>query len=194
MAEMTQEEKEKELYKASLPAFFMNEVETDKIILTLSVGAIGFYSALLTGKDIILTEIMFIFMVISTLLYGVTVAMVLGVFAQNKKQLLSIISTNGIGEENPHLSFLDKHKYKPFIFAVFFSILFMLALIYKHVNSEVKEEPSQNSEINLKEEPLNSKLDKVKETIIDSNISQEDLNSSLVDNNLTKGITNVKSK
>jgi len=29
--------KELELYKAALPAFFMNEIETDKIILTLSV-------------------------------------------------------------------------------------------------------------------------------------------------------------
>ena len=57
MAEMTNEEKEKELYKASLPAFFMNEIETDKNILTLSVGIIGFYSVLLTGKDFILSEI-----------------------------------------------------------------------------------------------------------------------------------------
>src|SRR5574344_1742425 len=104
MAEMTNEEKEKELYKAALPAFFMNEIEADKNILTLSVGLIGFYSVLLTGKDFVLSEIMFISLIISILFSGITIAMVLIVFTKNKKQLLSIISTNGKGEEDPHLS------------------------------------------------------------------------------------------
>lgn len=141
MENITQEEKERELYKASIPAFFMNEIETDKIILTLSVGAIGFYSALLTGKSILLTEVMFISMILAVLLYGVTVAMVISVFAQNKKQLISIISTNGKGEEDPHLSFLDKHKYKPFISAIVLSIVFMLALLYDNIS---KKEPIMN--------------------------------------------------
>ncbi len=149
MAEITQEEKEKELYKASLPAFFMNEIETDKIILTLSVGAIGFYSALLTGKNILLTEIMFISMILAVILYGVTVAMVIGVFAQNKKQLISIISTNGKGEEDPHLTFLDKHKYKPFMSAIVFSIVFMLALMYNNINKKESLVSEENYEPNI---------------------------------------------
>lgn len=146
---MTDEEKQKELYKASLPAFFMNEIETDKIILTLSVGAIGFYSALLTGKNLVLTETMFISMILSVLLYGATVGMIIGVFSQNKKQLLSIISTNGIGEENPHLSFLDAHKYKPFIGAIVFSIVFMLALVYENINKKEVPVSGQNKETNV---------------------------------------------
>lgn len=136
MAEMTDDEKEKELYKASLPAFFMNEVETDKIILTLSVGAIGFYSALLTSKKMLYSDVIFISMIISVILYGITVAMVISVFVQNKKQLLSIIATNGKSEENPYLSFLDGHKYKPFIGAVAFSIIFLFALLFENIYKE----------------------------------------------------------
>lgn len=139
MAEMTNDEKERELYKASLSAFFTNEIETDKIILTLSIGAIGFYSALLTSGSLQLTEIMFISTIIAVILYGITVAMVIGVFAQNKKQLLSIISSNGIGEEDPHLTFLDNHKYKPFIGAVIASIVFMLSLLFTNVHKEKVE-------------------------------------------------------
>lgn len=186
MGNMTEEEKEKELYKASLPAFFMNEVETDKIILTLSVGAIGFYSALLTGKEFELSEIIFISMILSTLLYGVTVAMVLGVFAQNKKQLLSIISINGKGEEDPHLTFLDKHKYKPFVLAVFFSMVFVLALVYKNVN--VKNiTPDIKTEGNLvKIEELDTKSNSSLKTKVNTNLFQKDLNSSDI-NIINKG-------
>ncbi|NOQ32255.1 MAG: hypothetical protein GQ570_14155 [Helicobacteraceae bacterium] len=148
MADMTQEEKDQELYKASLPAFFMNEIETDKIILTLSVGAIGFYSALLTGESILLTDVMNISMVLAVILYGVTTAMVIGVFAQNKKQLISIISNNGKADENPKLTFLDEHKYKPFISAIFFSIVFMLALMYNNINKKEPTVSNQNQEHN----------------------------------------------
>ena len=145
MAEMTNNEKEKELYKAALPAFFMNEIETDKIILTLSIGAIGFYSALLTNGSLQLTEIMFISTIIAVILYGITVAMVIGVFAQNKKQLLSIISGNGVGEEDPHLTFLDNHKYKPFIGAVIASIVFMLSLLFTNIHKNKVEMINQKT-------------------------------------------------
>ena len=73
---------------------------------------------------------------IAVILYGITVAMIIGVFAQNKKQLLSIISGNGKGEENPHLTFLDNHKYKPFLGAVIASIVFMFALLFANINKK----------------------------------------------------------
>jgi len=79
---------------------------------------------------------MFTSTIIAVILYGITTAMVIGVFAQNKKQLLSIISGNGVGEEDPHLTFLDNHKYKPFIGAVVFSIIFMLALLFENIHKE----------------------------------------------------------
>ncbi len=183
MAEMTNEEKEKELYKASLPAFFMNEIETDKNILTLSVGIIGFYSVLLTGKDFVLSEIMFISLIIAILFLGVTIAMVLSVFAQNKKQLLSIISTNGKGEEDPHLSFLDKHKYKPFAIAIIASMIFMLALIYENVHKKEIDSKEKN-EVKIEQtEKIKSK--------IDSNLVVEEKNLKN-DTNIDKNKTNLK--
>ena len=183
MAEMTNEEKEKELYKASLPAFFMNEIETDKNILTLSVGIIGFYSVLLTGKDFVLSEIMLISLIIAILFLGVTIAMVLSVFAQNKKQLLSIISTNGKGEEDPHLSFLDKHKYKPFAIAIIASIVFMLALIYENVHKK-EIDSKEKKEIKIEQtENIKSK--------IDSNLVVEEKNLKS-DTNIDKNKTNLK--
>lgn len=183
MAEMTNEEKEKELYKASLPAFFMNEIETDKNILTLSVGIIGFYSVLLTGKDFVLSEIMFISLIIAILFLGVTIAMVLSVFAQNKKQLLSIISTNGKGEEDPHLSFLDKHKYKPFAITVIASIVFMFALIYENVNKK-EIDRKEKKEVKIEQtEKIKSK--------IDYNLVVEEKNLKS-DTNIDKNKTNLK--
>lgn len=183
MAEMTNEEKEKELYKASLPAFFMNEIETDKNILTLSVGIIGFYSVLLTGKNFVLSEIMFISVNIAILFLGVTIAMVLSVFAKNKKQLLSIISTNGKGEEDPHLSFLDKHKYKPFAIAIIASIVFMLALIYENVHKK-EIDSKEKKEIKIEQtENIKSK--------IDSNLVVEEKNLKN-DINIDKNKTNLK--
>lgn len=183
MAEMTNEEKEKELYKASLPAFFMNEIETDKNILTLSVGIIGFYSVLLTGKDFVLSEIMFISLIIAILFSGINIAMVLSVFAQNKKQLLSIISTNGKGEEDPHLSFLDKHKYKSFVVTIIASIVFMLALIYENVNKKEIDSKEKN-EVKIEQtEKIKSK--------IDSNLVVEEKNLKN-DTNIDKNKTNLK--
>ena len=182
MAQMTNEDKEKELYKASLPAFFMNEIETDKNILTLSVGIIGFYSVLLTGKDFVLSEIMFISLIIAILFSGVTIAMVLSVFAQNKKQLLSIISTNGKGEEDPHLSFLDKHKYKPFAIAIIASIIFMLALIYENVNKKGID----NKE---KKEIKTEQIENIKSKI-DSNLVVEEKNLKNDINNINLKVEN----
>ena len=128
--------KEDELYKASLPAFFTNEIETDKNILTLSIGAIGFYSAILMGKTLTLSNVMLFSMILSVILYGITAAMVLAIFSQNKKQLLTIIVNDGRAEENPHLSLLDKWKYLPFILAIIASIVFMLALTYSNINQK----------------------------------------------------------
>jgi len=165
--------KAEELYKASLPAFFSNEIESDKIILTLSVGAIGFYSALLTGNSLKLTGIMLVLMGLAVLLYGVTIAMVIGVFVQNKKLLLSIIEGDGESDENPHLTFLDKYKYMPFIGAVIFSIVFMLVLMFDNFNrNEVKaSKPKPTVEQTVQT------ADKTSTKKIDINTSVKDKNS-----------------
>ncbi|RUM46281.1 MAG: hypothetical protein DSY46_00240, partial [Hydrogenimonas sp.] len=55
-----QKDKDEELYKAALQAFFKNELENDKTILNLSIAAIGFFMALFVNKKFQITEIMFI--------------------------------------------------------------------------------------------------------------------------------------
>jgi len=40
---MDQEQKDEELYKAALAAFFKNEMEADKILTGLSIDSIGLY-------------------------------------------------------------------------------------------------------------------------------------------------------
>lgn len=94
---MDQDKKDEELYKAALQSFFINEIESDKIILALSVGAIGFYTSILM-KTMKLSEVMFISMIRALLFYGITIGILLFVFSRNKKQLLSIISNSGKGQ------------------------------------------------------------------------------------------------
>lgn len=152
MKKLNDPEKQKVLYKTALSVFFTNEIEIDKIILALSIGAIGFYSSLLTSKSLVLTEIMFITLVLSVLLYGMTTAVIMMIFSQNKKLLLSIISTDGIGEEQSSLSFLDSYKYYPFISAVAMSIIFIFALVYTNINKSGIYIDDKNKIQNIKEE------------------------------------------
>ena len=102
---------------------------------------------------------------------------------ENKKQLLSIISTNGKGEEDPHLSFLDKHKYKSFVVTIIASIVFMLALIYENVNKKEIDSKEKN-EVKIEQtEKIKSK--------IDSNLVVEEKNLKN-DTNIDKNKTNLK--
>ncbi|MCG3683861.1 hypothetical protein [Aliarcobacter butzleri] len=130
---MDQNKKDEELYKAALQSFFINEIESDKIILALSVGAIGFYTSILM-KTMKFTEVMFISMVASLLFYGITIGMLLFVFSRNKKQLLNIIANSGKGEEDKLLDFFDKAKYWSFAIAVIASVIFVLSLMFKNLN------------------------------------------------------------
>lgn len=133
---MTQEQKDEELYKASLEAFFNNELETDKMILGLSVAAIGFYMALFLNKDFIVTEIMFITIIIALFSFLIVSAMTLLIFIRNKKQLIHIIATTGNAGEDFILDFLDKWKYLPFIIGVIASIIFTLSLTFTKINNK----------------------------------------------------------
>lgn len=133
---MTQDEKDIELYKASLPAFFTNELEADKTILGLSVAAIGFYMALFLNKDLQVTEPMFITIIIALTSFLIVSSMILAIFIQNKKQLLHIVETTGGIEEDALLEFLDKWKYLPFAIGILFSIIFTLSLMYSKINDK----------------------------------------------------------
>lgn len=143
---MDQDKKDEELYKAALQSFFINEIESDKIILALSVGAIGFYTSILM-KTMKLSEVMFISMIGALLFYGITIGILLFVFSRNKKQLLNIIANSGKGQEDSLLDFLDKAKYWSFAIAVIASVIFVLSLMFKNIESD-KAKVIENKNIN----------------------------------------------
>jgi len=132
---LDQDKKDEELYKAALQSFFINEIESDKIILALSVGAIGFYTSILM-KTMKLSEVMFISMIGALLFYGITIGILLFVFSRNKKQLLNIIANSGKGQEDSLLDFLDKEKYWSFAIVVIASVVFVLSLLFKNLEPE----------------------------------------------------------
>lgn len=144
--------KDEELYKASLPAFFTNELEADKTILGLSVAAIGFYMALFLNKDLEITELMFITIIISLVSFLIVSSMILMIFARNKKQLLHIIETTGGLEEDTLLELLDKFKYWPFIIGILCSIIFTLSLMFTKINHK---EETMEKDINQTNIPSN---------------------------------------
>lgn len=135
---MDQKQKNEELYKVALPAFFNNELESDKTLLGLSIAAIGFYMALFINQDVYFTSLMFISTTTSLLSFFMTSAMILLVFMRNKKQLMKIIATTGKADEDVVLDFLDKWKYFPFAIGVIASVVFTISLMY--ANLKVKEE------------------------------------------------------
>lgn len=131
---LTQYEKNAELYKASLEAFFNNELESDKTILGLSVAAIGFYMALFLNKDLQITGIMFSAIVVSLLCFLIVSGMILWIFIHNKNQLLHIIETTGGIKEDPTLDLLDKWKYWPFVIGMVCSIIFTILLMLTKIH------------------------------------------------------------
>lgn len=148
---MTQQEKDIELYKASLPAFFTNELEADKTILGLSVAAIGFFMALFLNKDIQITEVMFITIIIALVSFLTVSSMIIGIFIRNKKQLLHIVQTTGGVEEDTLLDILDRWKYLPFVIGIVCSIIFTLSLMYGKIHDKgtdlAKKSPKQSANI-----------------------------------------------
>ncbi|NBK98196.1 MAG: hypothetical protein EOM50_09270 [Erysipelotrichia bacterium] len=149
---MEPSKKEEELYKASLQAFFQNELEHDKTVLGLSTAALGFYIAIFqSDKEI--SEVMFITSIIAIVMFAITILLILLIFIYNKKLLMSIIKTSGKGEEIKELSILDKTKYIPFAMGILMSIIFTLSLIYQSKPKELvimaenqsKQEQSKSS-------------------------------------------------
>lgn len=120
--------KEHELYKASLSAFFKNEADNDKLILGLSVTAIGFFISLLEGYSDI-SYPMLIFFIIAVLAFFITAVLILCIFYLNKKQLLKIIDGTGKADECSILEKLDIIKYITFFIAVIASIVLALLIL-----------------------------------------------------------------
>lgn len=144
---LTQYEKNAELYKASLEAFFNNELESDKTILGLSVAAIGFYMALFLNKDLQITGIMFISIIVSLLCFLLVSGMILLIFIRNKKQLLHIVETTGGIKEDTTLEFLDKWKYLPFVIGIVCSIIFTILLMFTKIHDAGKPMADKNESI-----------------------------------------------
>lgn len=123
--------KNHELYKASLSAFFKNEADNDKLILGLSVAGIGFFISLLTEPNEINT-IMSCLIILSLVTFSLTVFFVLRIFYYNKKQILRIIESTGEEvSEISELVKLDKIKYISFCIAIITAIIFTIFLIFQ---------------------------------------------------------------
>ena len=140
---MEQKDKDIELYKASLTAFFQNELEHDKIILGLSTAGIGFFIAIFQ-QDKVVSEIMYIASIIALSMFAFTVLIILGIFIFNKKQLISIIANSGKSDEIKELTLLDKTKYIPFGIAILCSVIFTLSLIFQSIKYEEKNMSKDN--------------------------------------------------
>ncbi len=145
---ITQNEKDTELYKASLSAFFQNELEHDKIILALSTAGIGFFIAIFKSQEGKISEVMFVTSIIALVMFAITVLMILGIFVYNKKQIISIITNSGKSEEIKELTMLDKTKYIPFGIAIAASMIFTLSLVVQSINKEnVKMKDNKKSNV-----------------------------------------------
>lgn len=131
-----QKDKDEELYKAALQAFFKNELENDKTILNLSIAAIGFFMALFVNKKFQITEIMFITSTIAVCSFLISSGIILLIFKRNKKQVLEIIKTTGKAAEDPILVLLDRWKYLPFIVGVISSVIFSLSLTFTNLTTK----------------------------------------------------------
>ncbi|MEW5833018.1 MAG: hypothetical protein AB1763_09305 [Campylobacterota bacterium] len=166
---MTQDQKDEELYKASLEAFFNNELEADKTILGLSVAAIGFFMALFLNKDFQITEIMFITIIIALISFLAVSSMIMLIFIRNKKQILHIIETTGGLKEDLFLDFLDKWKYLPFIIGIICSIIFTLSLIYGKIST--KETPMAKEKIERPSPKVERVISKAQENNSSAGIS-----------------------
>jgi len=131
-----QKDKDEELYKAALQAFFKNELENDKTILNLSIAAIGFFMALFVNKKFQITEIMFITSTIAVCSFLISSGIILLIFKRNKKQVLEIIKTTGKAAEDPILVLLDRWKYLPFIVGVISSVIFSISLTFTNLTTK----------------------------------------------------------
>ncbi|ORU92377.1 MAG: hypothetical protein A6F72_04720 [Cycloclasticus sp. symbiont of Poecilosclerida sp. N] len=136
--------KEHELYKASLLAFFKNESDNDKLILGLSVAGIGFFISLIKDLDEI-SEIMFISSIMALVMFFITGILIMLVFYYNRKQLLKIMENTGNADETPELTVLDKVKYIPFSIAVITSAIFAVALFFNQVNRNTDMTDKRNT-------------------------------------------------
>lgn len=132
MAELTQDEKDKELYKVALPAFFQNELENDKTILGLCTASIGFYIAIFQ-TNMKVTELMFIVSQIALAMLLITIIIILYIFVLNRKQILSIVLNNGRSDEDKILEKLDEYKYYPFAIAMISSVIFAYSIIFQSI-------------------------------------------------------------
>lgn len=153
---MDQKQKNEELYKVALNTFFINELESDKILLALSVGAIGFYTSILM-KNMLFPKLMLFVMSISLLFYGLTVLVILSVFFRNKKQLLNIITNTGEGQEDNLLLFLDKVKYWCFAIAVIASVVFIFPLVSKsleHNKAKLIKDKENKKEVKMSDKEI----------------------------------------
>lgn len=104
--------KAEELYKASIPMFFINELVSDTIIFIISLTMLILLCILGVGN--ILPIIVNLF----------SISITLAIFAYNKLEIIDIISSTGeSSKDSKILSVLDKIKYVVLFFGVLLTMI-----------------------------------------------------------------------
>ena len=134
MEEEIQTEQEKTTYKAAVEALFQNEIESDKILLGVSSGAMGLLATLLQHSEYEFL-ILFILSSLCFLSFGITILCIIKSLLNNKKQILQIIKDNGKMKEIPELERFNRYKYFSFsVGLLLFSLFFMISFILSEIN------------------------------------------------------------
>ena len=132
--DLTQKEKDKTLYKAAVQAFFLNEIESDKMLLGISSGGIGLLATLLSNYQQIYC-LLVLLAIICFIAFGMTVISIIQIFKLNKKQVLQIMENNGIPKTNPSFKILNTCRDFSFLIGIFFfSLFFVLNLVLVDCN------------------------------------------------------------
>jgi len=192
---LTQEQKNEELYKASLSAFFQNELEHDKIILGLSTAGIGFFIAIFQTQKGNVSELMFISAIVALVMFAITVLMILAIFIYNKKQIISIIKNTGKSDEIKELTILDKTKYIPFAIAIVASMIFTLSLVFQSINKEnikMKDKTKSNVTRDINSFRCNYEKRGFSE-VSTANTSETNSSNTTTDSQVNEGFTKVSS-
>lgn len=168
-----EQQKDIELYSHQVQAWVNTRMELDKSILTLSAGAIGILTTLISVSDAI-SEITNYLYIISVILLVVTIVLVLVIFHFNAKYLEDTIKQNGQNENsNSILGFLD--IFLKFLFL--FSIILSIITLYCNLNTKGYKMAKKNNDKNT--------------TIMHALTNMATLKSSKQTNNKTKGVVDA---
>ena len=159
---------DKYLYKNAFPAFFNNEIESDKLIVVVSLAIIGFLLSVLLDANVKITMLLMVCIGISLICFFVTTIMIIFIFKYNKEHMLNIMRGN-LTSEHKCLKHLDDWKYGVFLIGIVCLLFASFFIFYDKINQNERNNMSNKNEIKQNLTPLEegfsgtSKIAKIKE-------------------------------